>query len=73
MTTLPGSQLIRPAVAFRFFAFSLHDPRALGRMFEIFARGLVVLIGIVAVVGGMVATGAWVASALGRVRARRSS
>jgi hypothetical protein len=65
--------MIRPAVASRFFAFSLHDPRALGRMLEIFARGLVVLIAIVAVVGALVATGAWVTSAVGRVRARKSS
>jgi hypothetical protein len=62
--------MVNPAVAFRFFAFNLHDPRVLGRLLTIFVRGLLVAVGAVMVVGLIVVGGTWLVSNLNQVRRR---
>ncbi len=62
--------MVTPAVAFHFFAFNPHDPRALGRILSIFLRGLVGAVGVVAVLGILVVAATWLVSNLSQVRKR---
>ena len=51
--------IVLPTVLYRFFAFNLHDSRALWTLVGIFLRGLLGLAMIAGVLGLLIVTGLW--------------